>query len=164
MKPEAECDVKDKQEDKQKPKTNKNVMMDIDEHISLDESELRFSFIHAGGPGGQNVNKVASAVQLRFDARASRALSPPVRARLERLAGSRATQDGVIIITARNHRSQTANRREALRRLTELIKRAAAAPRKRIPTRPGRAQKRRRLENKRRRAQIKHDRCRPEIE
>src|SRR6266446_2232654 len=97
-------------------------MIRITPSIAIDESEIEESFIRSPGPGGQNVNKVASAVQLRFDVRASKSLPPPVRLRLERLAGSRLTRQGVLILVARDHRSQERNRRAALDRLVGLIR------------------------------------------
>jgi len=130
-------------------------MIRITPSIAIDESEIEESFIRSPGPGGQNVNKVASAVQLRFDVRASKSLPPPVRLRLERLAGSRLTREGVLILVARDHRSQERNRREALDRLVGLIRRAAMAPRIRRKTKPTFASKRRRLEAKGHRAKIK---------
>jgi len=122
---------------------------------AVESREIALSFIRAAGPGGQNVNKVASAVQLRFDAAASPAVDEPMLARLRRLAGRRMTADGVLVITARRHRTQEANRRDALARLEDLLRRAASAPRARRPTAAGPAARRRRLEQKRRRARAK---------
>jgi ribosome-associated protein len=130
-------------------------MIPVTANIALDDREIAEFFIRASGPGGQNVNKVASAVQLRFDARRSPSLPPEVRARLERLAGSRLTRDGVIVITAQRHRAQARNRDDALARLLDLIRRAAAAPVKRRPTKPGAAARERRIEKKKRRGGIK---------
>ena len=130
-------------------------MIRITPHIAIEESEIEESFIRSPGPGGQNVNKVASAVQLRFDVRASPNLPAPVRARLERLAGSRLTREGVLIITARDHRSQERNRQEALAKLVELIRHASVAPVPRRKTRPTFGSKQRRLESKGHRAKIK---------
>ncbi len=137
-------------------------MIRVTAHIAIDERELGESFIRASGPGGQNVNKVSSAVQLRFDVRRSPSLPDPVRARLETLAGSRLTLDGVIIITAQAHRSQDRNRQEALDRLIDLIRRAAIAPIPRRPTKPTYGSKLRRLEAKGARAGIKKLRGRAE--
>jgi ribosome-associated protein len=119
--------------------------------ISLADDELTWSFVRASGPGGQNVNKVASAVQLRFDLAGTRSLEPPVKARLRSLAGRRVTKEGALVIIARNQRTQEANRREALQRLSELLRRAMVAPKVRRATRPTRASKERRLEGKIRR-------------
>lgn len=130
-------------------------MIPVTPNIQLDERELEESFIRASGPGGQNVNKVSTAVQLRFDARGSPALPDDVRARLLKLAGHRLTQEGVIVITAQEFRSQDRNRTAAREILFELIRRATIAPVKRRPTRPTLGSKERRLESKSRRAGIK---------
>ncbi len=134
-------------------------MITITDTLGLDESEISESFIRASGPGGQNVNKVASAVQLRFDVRHSRSLPQPVRERLERLAGHRVSQDGVLVITAQRFRSQERNRADALDRLIALIGRAATPPRPRRATRPSAASRRRRLADKVRRARLKQQRA-----
>ena len=131
-------------------------MIRITHSISLDERDLEENFVRSAGPGGQNVNKLATAVQLRFDLRRSRALPPDVRARLERLAGRRLTAEGVLIITAQRHRTQERNRQEARERLIELIRRAAAPPKPRHATKPTAGSKRRRLETKTRRSRLKH--------
>jgi ribosome-associated protein len=133
-------------------------MIPISDTIALDESELDESFIRASGPGGQNVNKVASAVQLRFDVRHSPSLPAGVRQRLERLAGRRLSQDGVLVITARRFRSQERNRQDALDRLVALIRRAAVPPTPRRATKLSRAAKERRLQAKARRATVKQQR------
>jgi ribosome-associated protein len=130
-------------------------MIRITPHIVLDEREIEERFIRASGPGGQNVNKLSTAVQLRFDVRRSPAFSDDVRARLERLAGKRLTHDGVLVITAQRHRTQERNRADALERLIALIRQAAVAPAKRRPTRPTKAARERRLEHKKRRSGIK---------
>jgi ribosome-associated protein len=126
--------------------------------ISLNEEELEESFVLASGPGGQNVNKVSSAVQLRFDVARSPSLDEDVRARLSALAGQRLTKDGVLIIDARSHRSQERNRADARSRLVELIRRAAIPPKPRRATKPSKAAKRRRLETKKVRSRLKRTR------
>ena len=123
--------------------------------IEIDERELEERFIRASGPGGQNVNKLSTAVQLRFDVRRSPSLPDGVRARLERLAGKRLTRDGVLVITAQRHRTQERNRADALDRLVELIEHASIAPIARRKTRPTKASRERRLESKKRRATVK---------
>jgi ribosome-associated protein len=133
-------------------------MIAVTPAISIEEWEVEERFIRASGPGGQNVNKVASAVQLRFDVRHSPSLPEGVRQRLMRLAGRRVTQEGVLVITAQRHRTQEANRRDALDRLIELIRRAAEPPVPRKPTKPTHASRRRRLEAKSRRSALKRTR------
>jgi ribosome-associated protein len=123
--------------------------------ISIDEREIEESFVRASGPGGQNVNKLATAVQLRFDVRRSPSLDDDVRARLERLAGSRLTRDGVLVIIAQRHRTQARNRDDALDRLIDLIRRAAVPPLRRRPTKPTKASRERRIESKKRRGGVK---------
>jgi ribosome-associated protein len=129
--------------------------------IVVDESEIEERFVKASGPGGQNVNKVATAVQLRFDVAGSRSLPQAVKARLATLAGRRLSADGILVIDARRHRTQERNRADARARLVELIARAAAPIAKRIPTRPTLASKRRWIEGKKRRAATKRERSRP---
>ncbi|WP_373270313.1 alternative ribosome rescue aminoacyl-tRNA hydrolase ArfB [Acetobacter malorum] len=126
--------------------------------LALDDSELSFTYILASGPGGQNVNKVATAAQLRFDAANSPSLPERVRTRLLTLAGSRATRDGVIVITARNYRTQQQNREDATQRLAELIRQAAHKQAYRVPTRPSKGARQRRLDGKSRRSSIKQGR------
>jgi ribosome-associated protein len=139
-------------------------MIEITDSLSLDEDELGWRFVKASGPGGQHVNKTSSAVELRFDVRRSPSLPAEVRARLERLAGSRLTQDGVIVLFAQGSRSQEMNRQAARERLVELIRRAATAPKRRRPTKPTYASKLKRLEGKSRRAGVKALRGRPSDE
>ncbi len=130
-------------------------MIRVTDTFALDEREIEESFVRASGPGGQNVNKVASAVQLRFDVRRSPSLPNDVAIRLMKLAGRRLTQDGVLVITARRFRSQEQNRQDALDRLVALIRQAAVPPTPRRKTRPTLASKQRRLEGKSRRSQVK---------
>jgi len=130
-------------------------MIRVTDRISIEESELVESFVRSSGPGGQNVNKLSTAVQLRFDVRGSPSLPPDVRLRLERLAGRRLTREGVLVILAQRHRTQERNRADALARLLELIGQAAVAPTPRRPTKPTRGSKERRLAGKKNRAGIK---------
>lgn len=135
-------------------------MISVTESLSISESELEERFVRSPGPGGQNVNKVATAVQLRFNAERSASLSPALRRRLRALAGARMTKDGVIVISASRFRSQERNREDALERLLELLRRAATVPRRRRATRPSRAAKERRLLAKKQRSTIKKTRGR----
>ena len=130
----------------------------------IPESELDFRFFRAGGPGGQNVNKVATAVQMRFDARHSPSLTESVKERLMKLAGQRLTQDGVIVITAVRFRTQERNRADAMERLQALVDKASVAPVKRIATRPTRSSRERRLQAKAGRSSIKAGRGRPDLD
>ncbi len=133
--------------------------LEITPALTIDDSELEERFVRASGPGGQNVNKVSTAVQLRFDVGRS-ALDDEVRHRLRALAGSRMTDEDVLVIDARRHRTQGQNREDARERLADLVRRALVRPKRRRPTRPGKAAKQRRLDTKKRRAETKRGRGR----
>ncbi|QTA87173.1 alternative ribosome rescue aminoacyl-tRNA hydrolase ArfB [Desulfonema magnum] len=135
-------------------------MIKITQNISINDNEIQEEFIRASGPGGQNVNKVATAVQLRFDVRNSPSLPEDIRERLIRLAGRRMTEDGILIIDARRFRKQERNRQDATDRLAELIRKAAKKPAVRRKTKPTYASKKRRLEFKHHRSKIKRTRQR----
>ena len=126
----------------------------------IPDGDLQFNFVRASGPGGQNVNKVATAAQLRFDLAGTLALSPSVKARLQALAGHRVSAEGTLLINARNHRTQEGNRREALARLQDLIARATLEPKKRRATRPTFGSQQRRMEDKTQRKRRKQLRSR----
>jgi ribosome-associated protein len=130
-------------------------MLRITDRISIDEAEIAESFVRSSGPGGQNVNKLSTAVQLRFDVRHSPSLPNEVALRLMRLAGRRMTKDGVLVIIAQNHRTQERNRSEARARLIALIRQAAVKPTPRRATKPTKASREKRIESKKRRASVK---------
>ncbi len=133
-------------------------MLQVTPSLAIDERELDERFVRASGPGGQNVNKVATAVELRFDVRASPSLPDDVKERLLRLAGKRASADGVLLIDSREHRTQAQNREAARQRLVALIARSAHRPARRKPTRPGAAAREKRLDTKKRRGAVKRRR------
>jgi ribosome-associated protein len=139
-------------------------MIDITDSIQLDEREIQFVFTRSAGPGGQNVNKLSTTVQLRFNVRESPTLPEAVKHRLVKLAGKRMTSEGILIIVARQYRTQEQNRQEAMDRLIRLIQQAAQPPKPRHKTRPTHASILRRLETKRRRSEIKHMRQKSEID
>jgi ribosome-associated protein len=135
-------------------------MIQVTPLVAIQESELEERFVRASGPGGQNVNKVATAVELRFDAARSPALTDEARTRLRALAGTRMTADGIVVIDARRHRTQSRNRDDARARLAELIRRALVRPRRRRKTRPTKGSVQKRIESKKHRAETKRGRGR----
>lgn len=130
-------------------------MIEIAPSLSIDEHELGFDYIRASGPGGQNVNKVATAVQLRFDILTSPSLASDLKGRLIRLAGRRVNADGILLIEAKRFRTQEANREDAVRRFVELVQKASVRPKKRLKTGPTRAAQERRLKKKKQRGEVK---------
>jgi ribosome-associated protein len=138
--------------------------LEITPQLSIDEDELETSFVRASGPGGQNVNKVATAVQLRFDVRRSNSLPQEVKQRLLRLGGKRVSADGILLIEARRFRTQEQNRLDAVERFRQLVRRAAEPPKPRKATLPTQASRKRRLETKRRRGETKRARQSRDLE
>lgn len=138
-------------------------MIEITDNISINESELKIDFVQASGPGGQNVNKVASAVQLRFDVINSPSLPEDIKGRLIKLAGKRMTQDGILVLEAKRFRTQERNREDALARLQALVQKATEKPKKRVKTKPTKAAREARLKEKKRRSEIKKYRAKPNL-
>lgn len=130
-------------------------MLQINESIQIDERELQFEYVRASGPGGQNVNKVATAVQLRFDIPNSPSLASDIKGRLFQLAGKRVNADGILVLDARRFRTQEANREDALRKFSELIRKAAEKPKVRRETRPTKASQEDRLKEKKKQGEVK---------
>ncbi|HEY9075990.1 MAG TPA: alternative ribosome rescue aminoacyl-tRNA hydrolase ArfB [Anaerolineaceae bacterium] len=133
-------------------------MIEIGDNVKIDESEIQFDFIRASGPGGQNVNKVASSVQLRFDVRNSPSLDPDVKERLIKLAGNRITRDGILIIEAKRYRTQEQNRADAILRLINLVHKALQPPKPRRPTQPSAAARAARVDEKKKHSSVKRTR------
>ena len=140
------------------------MMVEISPSVSINDDEIQIDFVRASGPGGQNVNKVSSAAQLRFDIRSSPSLEADVKERLERIAGSRVTDDGILIIEAKRYRTQEQNRFDALQRLAALVQKALERPKTRRKTRPTPASRQKRLQAKRQRGEVKRLRGRPTLD
>jgi ribosome-associated protein len=139
-------------------------MIEISSAVSINEDEIQIDFVRASGPGGQNVNKVSTAAQLRFDIRSTASLVPDVKERLMRMAGSRVTEDGILIIEAKRYRTQEQNRADAIQRLVTLVQKALEKPKTRHKTRPTLASRQKRLQAKRQHSQKKHLRSRPALD